>query len=79
MIKTIGLLLISVELLTLLKTVSVVWLLTFKVNSVAAIPVNDSDISSNRTFLSSGVPASNLLLKALPPNIDPVSSPTGPI
>jgi len=35
--------------------------------------------SSNRRFLSSGLAASKVLLKTLPPKIEPVCRPAGPI
>ena len=63
----------------LLKRVLVVCPLDLTVNSVAAIPVNDKDISSSSMFLSFGVLGSNFLLNALPLKLDPTSNPTRPI
>ena len=77
--KTNGLLLISVPLFTSLNAACVGASLTLRANSVAAIPVNAREISSNTTFLSSVLSGSNLLLNALPLKVDPVSRPTGPI
>ena len=79
LIKTKGLLLISVPLFTSLYAAVVVLPWTLRVNSVAAIPVNAREISSNTTFWSSVLSGSNLLLNALPLKVDPVSRPTGPI
>lgn len=74
-----GLLLISTPLLTSLKSDVVVFPFTLTVNSVAAIPVNDREISSKITFLSCGLDGSNCLDKNLPVNMDPVCRPAGSI
>ena len=78
-IKISGILLISVDALISLYNVVVVEPLTVIVKSVAAMPVNDLEMSSITRFWSTDSVPSNCLENTLPLKDDLVSSPTGPV